>query len=209
MLAACVIEHLVFCPINHLWTLTFNHESYPDHSHHRTFLPDSSCYHHKGKLLMVAICSSMLSDWLFLLACRLTFSSLRLVFVHIALYIRKGLLWWKGVWHSGKTLFSKNYVEVNFRGEMLWMFWRGDAWANFSVTLYSISGYWVLLIVSTFIFCFPPNSMRYLLDYKSHACKSLCHLSLTTPSHHLGLQVAVCLPPVRDIACNLDPRKKR
>ena len=75
---------------------------------------DSSCYLHKGKLLTVAICSSMLSDWFFLLEWRITFSSLRLVYLHISLYIKKGLLCWKGIWHSGKTLFSKKVC----RGEL-------------------------------------------------------------------------------------------
>ena len=132
---------------------------------------DSSCYHHNGKCLMVAICSSMLSDWLFLLAWSINFTSLRLISVHTVLYIKKDCCAYKVYDILAKHYLVKKYVEVNFRGEMLWMFWQRDAWTNFSVTPYQY-----LVLGSTncqrLNFCFPPNAMWYLLDYNSHACKS-------------------------------------
>ena len=156
---------------------------------------DSSCYDQNGKCLTVAICSSMLSDWLFLLAWRINFTSLRLVSVHIALYIKKDCCAYKVYDILAKHYLVKKYVEVNFRGEMLWMFWQRDAWPNFSVTPYSISGYWVLLIVSALIFVFLPMPCDiYWTIIHMLASRHRVSLSLTAPLPHLGLQVTSVCP---------------
>ena len=126
---------------------------------------DSSCYHHNGKCLTPAKKTGNVLRWQyallwclidFFLAWRINFTSLRLVSVHIALYIKKDCCAYKVYDILAKHYLVKKYVEVNFRGEMLWMFWQRDAWTNFSVTPYSISGYWFLLTVSALIFVFLP-----------------------------------------------------
>ena len=70
-----------------------------------------------------------------------------------------------------KHCLVKNYVEVNFRGEMVWMFWLGYAWINFSVTPYSISVFWVLLIVSAFSFLPMPCDIYWTIN---HVLASRC-----------------------------------